>query len=251
MHIAICDDNIADRKHLERLLGRESDKRAGTPDLLYVDSFGDSKALLRSNPTMYDLFFLDLVETPTVAAETVTALLDTGVKNPMCMCTSKIDYHQLTNLPEGTLFLEKPYHVDKIEEVLAKAQDWKDHKAQALEFRSTEGTVYVVREDILYGYTEGENIHVFKTDGTYFELTGHPFEFFENFRAYPEFFIDTGNFICNMEHLTRHTLFQLTMDDGKVFRMSPIKGAYFRRCHAFFLQCLAAEKAEEEAQKES
>ena len=29
MHIAICDDNVADRKHLERLLSRESAKRAG------------------------------------------------------------------------------------------------------------------------------------------------------------------------------------------------------------------------------
>ena len=28
MHIAICDDNVADRKQLERLLKRESDKRA-------------------------------------------------------------------------------------------------------------------------------------------------------------------------------------------------------------------------------
>lgn len=247
MHIAICDDNIADRKHLERLLGRESDKRAGTPDLLYVDSFGDSKALLRSNPTMYDLLFLDLVETPTEASETVAALVNSGVKDPICMCSSKIDYHTLTGLPEGTLFLEKPYHVDKIEEVLTQAQDLKDHKAKTLEFRSAEGTVYVVREDILYGYAEGENIKVVRADGTSFELIGQPFEFYENFRAYPEFFIDTGKFICNMEHLSKHTLFQIEMDDGKIFKMSPFKGTYFRRCHAFFLECLAAEQAEEEA----
>ena len=30
MHIAICDDNIVDRKQLERLLERESDKSAET-----------------------------------------------------------------------------------------------------------------------------------------------------------------------------------------------------------------------------
>ena len=249
MHIAICDDNIADRKHLERLLGRESDKRAGSPDLLYVDSFGDSKALLRSNPTMYDLFFMDLVETPTEADETVAALLAAGIKNPLCMCSSKIDYHTLTDLPDGTLFLEKPYHVDKIEEVLSQAQDWKDHKAKTLEFRSTEGTVYVVREDILYGCIDGENIRVTRADGSSFELIGQPFEFFENFRAYPEFFIDTGKFICNMEHLTSHTLFQLTMDDGKIFKMNPLKGNYFKRCHKFFLHCLAAEQAEAEAEE--
>ena len=39
MHIAICDDNIADRKHLERLLSRESDKRMGC--LLYTSDAAD------------------------------------------------------------------------------------------------------------------------------------------------------------------------------------------------------------------
>ena len=28
MHVAICDDNVADRRQLERLLKRESDKRS-------------------------------------------------------------------------------------------------------------------------------------------------------------------------------------------------------------------------------
>ena len=54
MHIAICDDNIADRKHLERLLSRESDKRMGTPNLLYVDSYGDREHFL-FHPLMYDM----------------------------------------------------------------------------------------------------------------------------------------------------------------------------------------------------
>ena len=54
MHIAICDDNVADRKHLERLLSRESDKRAGTPNILYVDSYGDKDKFLQ-NPLKYNL----------------------------------------------------------------------------------------------------------------------------------------------------------------------------------------------------
>ena len=39
MHIAICDDNIADRKQTERLLGRESDRRAKTDkiDAVHID----------------------------------------------------------------------------------------------------------------------------------------------------------------------------------------------------------------------
>ena len=59
MHIAICDDNVADRKHLERLLSRESDKRAGTPNILYVDSYGEKMHFL-ANPLKYNLIFMDM-----------------------------------------------------------------------------------------------------------------------------------------------------------------------------------------------
>ena len=55
MHIAVCDDNVADRKQLERLLKRESDKRAASTGIIYTDSFGNSTALL-SNPMQYDAF---------------------------------------------------------------------------------------------------------------------------------------------------------------------------------------------------
>ena len=46
MHIAVCDDNVADRKQLERLLKRESDKRAASTGIIYTDSFGNSTSLL-------------------------------------------------------------------------------------------------------------------------------------------------------------------------------------------------------------
>ena len=63
MHIAICDDNIADRKQSERLLSRESDKRIHTTGNLYVDSYGNVEALLKS-PQRYDLFFIDMTDLP-------------------------------------------------------------------------------------------------------------------------------------------------------------------------------------------
>ena len=38
MHIALCDDNVADRKQFERLVKRESDRRAADEGILFVDS---------------------------------------------------------------------------------------------------------------------------------------------------------------------------------------------------------------------
>lgn len=57
MHIALCDDNVADRKQFERLTKRESDRRAARDGILYVDSFGNAEALLH-NPMQYDVFML-------------------------------------------------------------------------------------------------------------------------------------------------------------------------------------------------
>ena len=57
MHIAICDDHIADRKQMERLLSRESDRRIKTTGNLYIDSFGSVSALLHA-PMIYNLFFI-------------------------------------------------------------------------------------------------------------------------------------------------------------------------------------------------
>ena len=53
MHLAVCDDNIADRKQMERLLGRESDRRLNTTGILYMDSFGNKEAIL-TTPMIYD-----------------------------------------------------------------------------------------------------------------------------------------------------------------------------------------------------
>lgn len=108
MHIAICDDNIADRKHLERLLSRESDKRMGTPNLLYVDSYGDREHFL-FHPLMYDMIFMDMSESPALTAEIVATITEMGFTAPIVLYSSKIDYTQLPDLPPNVIHQKKPY----------------------------------------------------------------------------------------------------------------------------------------------
>lgn len=220
MHIAICDDNIADRKHLERLLGRESDKRAGTPNILYVDSFGDKDALLRNTPGMYDLFFIDLVETPTLAQETIRRLQETGAKAPVAMCSSQIDYTRMEDLPGNILHMSKPYKVSELIDILQQAQTLKDNLVPTIEMRSTEGTRYIVRDTILYAYPENENIHVTLTNGETFDITGQPFEFYVNFNPYKEFCSFHQTLLINMSYIQKIGLFSVKMNDGKVFKFS-------------------------------
>ena len=46
---------------MERLLGRESDRRMNTTGVLYVDSFGSKESILVT-PMIYDAIFMDMTE---------------------------------------------------------------------------------------------------------------------------------------------------------------------------------------------
>ena len=45
MYVAVIAENIADRKHMERLLDRVSDSIMDTAGNLYIESFGDAKSI--------------------------------------------------------------------------------------------------------------------------------------------------------------------------------------------------------------
>lgn len=57
MHIAVCDDDIAQRKQTERLLGRETDKWIVEGDQVYTYSYGSEESLL-DNFMQFDAIFL-------------------------------------------------------------------------------------------------------------------------------------------------------------------------------------------------
>ena len=97
MHVAICDDNVADRKHLERLLSRESDKRAGTPNILYVDSYGEKMHFL-ANPLKYNLIFMDMSSEPGIVEFILEHLEEMGYHAPLVLYSDKIDYTALARL---------------------------------------------------------------------------------------------------------------------------------------------------------
>ena len=94
MHIAVCDDNVADRKQMERLLTREGDKRRGLVSGLYVDSFGSSASLLYT-PMDYDVYFLDFNSENTTGIDIVKALIEGGKRSIFVLCCGKVIKHSL------------------------------------------------------------------------------------------------------------------------------------------------------------
>ena len=129
MHIAVLDDNIADRKQIERLLDRESDRRIATTGNLYTDTFGAVEAFL-SAPRQYDFFMIVIKGEVNESVDIAAKIRDLGIKVPICFFRSEKEFEGVDNMPENVLFLEKPVKVAEltavIDEVIRLFSEHKD-----------------------------------------------------------------------------------------------------------------------------
>lgn len=216
MHIAICDDNIADRKQLERLLKRESDKRASKTGILYADSFGNKEALL-NNPMQYDVFYIDVCHTNNESSlMIVEQLRNAGVKAPIIMCCSDIDYRQ-QDFPPDTLFLDKPIKTAELSESIDMALDIKNRAPSLIELRTDTETYYVTEAEVMYGTEEGRFVIITLTDGRKINVVSDIFNFYGQIRNNPCFILTSQKVIINGRHISTIKYQRATMSDGKRF----------------------------------
>ena len=224
MHIAICDDNIADRKQLERLLKRESDKRKSTSGLLYTDSYGDS-AVLSKTPMQYDLFFIDMVTESPDGFAFATQLIESGVSAPIVLCSSKIDYlKQIDNLPScpvNLLHLQKPIKTTELSEIIEQALNMQSLRVPTIELRSETDTYYVTEDDIVYAIPKGRYVHVFLADGKEIPLLTSMVNFYDQIAMYTHMVLLHEHALFNIVHMKEYSLFKVVLQDGTTLKSSP------------------------------
>ncbi len=227
MHIAICDDNVADRKHLERLLSRESDKRAGTPNILYVDSYGDKEHFLR-NPLMYDMIFMDMTATPTVAEEIIQKLVQMGLKAPLVLYSSKIDYTLLPNLPETVIHMQKPYISEPLPELLKLGDAHVLGNVETIAVPCEDGIQYIPKDDIYYCMPIHSGYTLVLTDGTQKNITIDISDFQVLTQPYKEFIRINKKHIVNMRYVIMVSPISILMQDYQRFKISPFRYSEFK-----------------------
>lgn len=221
MHIAICDDNIADRKHLQRLLERESDKRAGTPDIFYIDAFGDKEHFL-FNPLLYDLIFIDMTSTPTLAEEIVTELERIGYKAPLVMYSSTYDHSKNPNLASTIIHRQKPQLQSHLPELIALAEEHKKSKIVKMEFRTREKTYYYRKEDILYAeFFNKSDVILHLNDNTTQRIVGDSEDYNSEFEPYMEFYRINSKYIINANYITLLLPIYVMLHNHKKLFISP------------------------------
>ncbi len=216
MHVAVCDDNIADRKQTERLLNRESDRRAKMTEGLFIDSYGNETALL-TKPMQYDIFYIDMCKTDGTTGEQVAQkLCAAGIQVPIYMCCSDVDYRQF-DLPENVHFLDKPLKIDELIASLDYAEETKASAVSLIELRDDSETFYVKAEDIMYAVQKARKVRVALTDGHQVILTSDIANIYAHWSGFDCFLVPNSKTIVNAAHIGKIGLLNITMTDGTKF----------------------------------
>ena len=220
MHIAICDDNIADRKQLERLLDRESDRRKNTSGVFFCDSYGNSEHLSR-NPMPYELFFLDMTNEEPDGLSFAIELRRLGVTAPIALCSSSINYREALNKlpaqekPADLLFIDKPIKVADLTAIIDEALHLGLNRASTIELRSDRTTIYAYEDDIAYVTSKNACLTVHLTDGRDVTMLDTVSNFYSMIKSYKHLVLVSERTIINAAHVEKINGLKVTMDDGK------------------------------------
>lgn len=224
MHIAVCDDNIADRKQTERLLGRQSDRFfKETGERLYVDSYGNVEAFMHY-PQMYDGLFIDMTSENPKGFEIVSMLLDVGVVNPIILCPSSIDYRkqyedsglEIPNL----FFLNKPIKVAELTAIMDKIKEAKGDPVPTLELRGKSGTVYAKDDDIICVKKNGSGLRVYMTEERIVDLVEDIYNFYDQCEVFPQICPISDNALINVNHIKGRSFGKVTLDNDDTLKIS-------------------------------
>ena len=228
MHIAICDDNIADRKQTERLMKRAADKVISEGGTLYSESFGNAKSLLFT-PMQYDLFIIDIRNTPgSDSFDVAKKLLEKGVNSPICIVYSrdvgKPDIPTGLNFPGKTehdfLFLAKPIRQEELSGLIAHVGDILQNKVSLIELRGEFDTLYVSDSDILYAERDGLHAMVTLASGKTFVTSSDVSTLFDEIKeGHLSFVMPSVNYMLNIDHIAALHFHTAEMRDKRRFKI--------------------------------
>lgn len=228
MHIALADSNPGDRKQMERLLSRESDRRVNTTGVFYIETFGSSQALL-STPTVYNAYFLDVTDEGNNAYDIALKLRNKGIKSPIIFCVSSIDYRTCGDEIDNSHFIDKPIKVAELTKLLDELiADRVKNLVPTVEFRDNYESFYLEEQKVAYIKADHYNVMVFLADGTHREANGLIENIWNNVANIKSFVPINGKVIVNKKHVEKISGLTCVMKDGSKHVIHPLYKAKYK-----------------------
>lgn len=223
MHVAVCDDNVADRKHIERLLSRESDKRSGTTNILYIESYGNKEHFLSGNPFKYNIIFMDMCSEPGIVEEILSTLDASGYNAPVILYSSKIDYTAIPNLPDFVIHEKKPYISDPLPEYLKLGDAHVSKIIATVSVHSNSAACQIPKDSILYALESESGSTLCLSDKGPLKVDETIGELYQIFEPYEEFVLVNRKSIANFRFVSKLRRFNLVMKDKTKLFISPFR----------------------------
>ncbi|MCR5799127.1 MAG: hypothetical protein K6G69_03540 [Lachnospiraceae bacterium] len=220
MHIALADSNPGDRKQMERLLGRESDRRIQTTGVLYTETFGSNEALLAS-PIVYDVYFLDIKDEDSDSFDYATAIRQKSIMSPIVLCSDVKERLGDRKEPENVIYIDKPVKTDELTALMDRLiANMEREKVPTVELRNRNESFYIKAPDIVYITGDKYDLAVHMADGSVDHGEGFIENVWREVNGFGIFVPINNKTIVNMSRISRLSGHKCIMSDDTVLKIS-------------------------------
>ena len=221
LSIALFDTNFGERKQMERLLDRESDRRGETCSI-YTTTFGNKDTLLNTQ-RIYDAYFLDIPDDSYSAYDLAKDLRLKDIASPIIFLCSSMNYRECGRELSNTFFMDKPVLVANLtamtEELL---QQKAENYVPSIEIRDITKTHYLTEREIVYceNSKRTRNITIHLQDGSTMCAENDIDNFLSELEPLGQFFMANNHVIVNARYVDKTTFFRVYLKIGKSFKRS-------------------------------
>lgn len=238
MHIAICDDDVAHRKHFERLMQRESNARTVVDSPLYIDSFGSKEALFFA-PMQYNMFFLSIAGDEYNVYDLIKQLRDIHVLAPIVIVKLKDKTYEDDATYENLYSISDPLNPSELHEMIVISHNFSQNAQHLYEIHGVHETRYMPEDMILYADVRQNgkyNLHL--KDHSCIECDMPLEDFFHMTEADPAFAYTGKNVIINLRYLEKIQPTKVILQGNILLPMSFGERSHMRKQQEYFLKTI-------------
>ena len=221
LSVALFDTNFGDRKQMERLLERESDKR-GDSCSIYTTTFGNTDTLLQTQ-RIYDAYFLDIPDEQYSAYDLAKELRLNDIASPIIFLCSSMNYRECGRELPNTFFMDKPVLVADLNAMVEELLQQKiENYVPAIEIRDITKTHYLTEREIVYceNIKHTRNIIIHLQDGTTMFTENDIDNLLSELEPLGQFLMANNRIIVNARYVSKTTFFKVYLQNGKSFKRS-------------------------------
>lgn len=231
MYIAVIADNIASRKHMERLLDRTSDAIMATTGNLYIEAYGDPESMWPSIKR-YDLFFVDITQDDNLKETVLNRLMELTLNTQTVICQAQDETMSTWPTEHGFLSIQHPLSIPSLSQIITQVHTIlleNEQKKKTLEFRCEDTTHYIEADQVLYGMEDEHHVDIHLADGSIIKMLGNLFDFYRCVEVCSDFSMLQKEVVVNNTHVKKRKGRLITLSNNEIIKLSLFQKHIFHK----------------------